>query len=127
MEPETPVARFLAERYPPGSSFVEIGVGSRTETAEELREMGFEVVTTDVEEGVGDVADDIFAPDRDIYREADALYSVRPGEEMQVAAAGLAEGLGLDLVVRPLGTEIAAGRGFELHNVEGRPVYLLEG
>lgn len=119
-----PVAAFLAQTYPAGARFVEIGVGNRSDTADDLRSRGYDVLTTDVRPGLGDATDDVFDPDPDLYRGAAALYLVRPGEEMQPPARRLARRVGADLAVRPLGTEVVGTGDPELHTVDGTPIYL---
>lgn len=119
-----PVAQFLTSRYGEGEPLVEIGVGNRSETAEALRAEGFDVTCTDIEEAEGAVRDDVFDPDTEIYRDAAAMYLVRPGEEMQAAALELAENVGADLAVRPLGTEVISRGDPDLHNLDGTPIYL---
>lgn len=121
-----PVAEFLASRYEPGERLVEVGVGGRTETAEELREEGFSVVVTDKRRLDHAVRDDVFEPDVELYRGASAIYMVRPGEEMQGAALELAREVGCDLVVRPLAGEVLGSGGPDLRNVEGTPLYVWE-
>jgi len=119
-----PVAQFLASRYGEGELLVEIGVGNRSETAEALRAEGFDVTCTDIEEVEGAVKDDVFDPDPEIYRDAAVVYLVRPGEEMQAAAHELAENVGADLAVCPLGTEVTSRGGPDLYNLDGTPIYL---
>lgn len=119
-----PVATLLAQTYPSGARLVEIGVGNRTDTADALRNAGFDVLTTDVRPGLGDATDDVFDPDPELYRGAAALYLVRPGEEMQPPALRLARRVSADLAVRPLGTEVIRTGDPELHTVDGTPIYL---
>lgn len=121
---QDPVAALLAETYPADARLVEIGVGNRSDTADDLRSAGYDVLTTDVEPGHGDATDDVFDPDPALYRDADAIYLVRPGEEMQSAALRLARRVTADLAVRPLGTEVIGTGDPDLHTVEGTPVYL---
>jgi len=88
------------------------------------------IVVTDVEErllGSLRVAkDDIFSPRLDLYRGASLLYSIRPPLEMQLAMGALAASVGADVLVRPLGDEIAELPGFSrrLVNVGEARFYL---
>jgi len=53
------------------------------------------------------VADDIFSPKMEIYRGASLLYSIRPPLELQLAMGQVAARTGADVLVRPLGDEVA--------------------
>lgn len=119
-----PVASFLTRRYPDGSKLVEIGIGNRPDTAEALRNAGYDVVTTDVKPVRDAVRDDVFRPDESLYQGAAAIYLVRPGTEMQAAALHIAHAVSADLVVRPLGNEITGRGDPELVNVDGAPIYV---
>jgi len=48
----------------------------------------------------------------DLYRGASLIYSIRPPLEIQLAMGRLAKKVGAEVMVRPLGDEIASIPGF---------------
>ncbi len=48
----------------------------------------------------------------DLYRGASLLYSIRPPLEMQLAMGRAAARVGADVLIRPLGDEVAELPGF---------------
>ena len=109
------LAEFIVRNYT--GRVVEVGVGHRADVALQLALCpSLSVVVTDVEErllGSLRVAkDDIFSPRLDLYRGASLLYSIRPPLEMQLAMGALAASVGADVLVRPLGDEVAELPGF---------------
>lgn len=106
------LAEFILHRY--RGKVVEVGAGYRTEVAAMLARR-LEVVVTDRVARDGHpavIADDIFAPRKGLYRGASLLYSIRPPLEMQLAMGKLALDIGAEMIIRPLGDEIASLPGF---------------
>ncbi|MHC1630729.1 MAG: UPF0146 family protein [Methanotrichaceae archaeon] len=102
------LAHFILGHY--SGKVVEIGVGKAIEVAVILAK-DLDVVATDKATRIdGDskiIADDIFYPDLDLYRDASLLYSIRPPLEMQIAMGKLALDIGAEIIVRPLMDEVA--------------------
>ncbi len=106
------LAEFILHHY--RGKVVEVGAGDRTEVAAMLARR-LEVVVTDRVARDGHpavIADDIFAPRKDLYRGASLLYSIRPPLEMQLAMGKLALDIGAEMIIRPLEDEIASLPGF---------------
>jgi uncharacterized UPF0146 family protein len=104
------LAEFIRCHYK--GKVVEVGAGFVTDVATRLRTSDLlDLVATDLEkrdlEGITVQADDIFSPRREIYEGASLLYSLRPPLEVQIAMGDLARQIGADVLVRPLGDEIA--------------------
>lgn len=102
------LARHIAATY--DGLIVEIGVGERPELAERLaREPHLDVVATDVEPRSVDAArfvrDDVTDPDLDVYRDAAAIYSLRPPPELHRPIARLAGRVDADAIVVPFGND----------------------
>jgi len=110
------LAQFILDRY--SGKVVEVGAGKATKVARLLAER-LEVVATDKFESetrdgpIKVVGDDIFSPRRDLYEDANLLYSIRPPFEMQLAMGDLARDIGAEVIVRPLADEVAQLPGFE--------------
>ncbi len=106
------LAEFIRCHYK--GKVVEVGAGFVTDVASRLKTL--DLVATDLEkrdlEGITVQADDIFSPRREIYEGASLLYSLRPPLEMQLAMGELARQIGADVLIRPLGDEIAELLGF---------------
>ncbi len=106
------LAEFICCRYK--GKVVEVGAGFVTDVASRLNTLG--LVITDREKidlgGITVQADDIFSPCKVIYEGASLIYSLRPPLEVQIAMGKLAREIGADVLVRPLGDEIAELEGF---------------
>lgn len=106
------LADFILQNYP--GKVVEVGAGFVADVA--LRLTPLRPVITDREKrdlgGISVQADDIFSPSLEIYRGASLIYSLRPPLEVQLAIGDVARKVGADLLVRPLGDEIAELKGF---------------
>jgi len=110
------MAKFILQNYK--GRIVEVGAGYMTDVVSRLKVQNprRDIVATDLEnrdlKGIPVLADDIFSPHREIYEGACLIYSLRPPMEMQIAMGNLAREIGADVMVRPLGDEIAELRGF---------------
>lgn len=106
------LAEFIRCHYK--GKVVEVGAGFVTDVASRLNIL--DLVATDREkrdlEGICVQADDIFSPCREIYEGASLIYSLRPPLEVQIAMGDLAWVIGADVLVRPLGDEVAELEGF---------------
>jgi len=103
------LAEYIAQNYT--GRVVEVGAGHMPDVALAVRARGLDVLLTDREDrlagGLAVVADDIFSPKMEIYRGASLLYSIRPPLELQLAMGQVAARAGADVLVRPLGDEVA--------------------
>ena len=118
------LADFILKNY--SSKVVEVGVGHMPDvTIHLIRPLAppsprsskpLEVVITDREagdlRGLTILEDDIFNPRMEIYRGASLLYSIRPPLEIQIAMGEVAMKVGADVIIRPLGAEVAELKGF---------------
>ena len=124
------LADFILKNY--SGKVVEVGVGHVPDVALHLVQTQqssskvtslsarsskpLEVVITDLDagdlRGVRVLGDDIFNPIMKIYREASLLYSIRPPLEIQIAMGDVAMKVGADIIIRPLGAEVAELKGF---------------
>ncbi len=110
------LAKFILQNY--SGRIVEVGAGHMSALASRLMagDPDLDLVATDIEArdigGIVVLADDIFSPCKEIYKGASLLYSIRPPLEIQVAMGELARELDADVLIRPLGNEIADLRGF---------------
>jgi len=108
------LARFIGMNY--SGRVVEVGVGHVPEVAASLKAQGMDVVLTDKDERIlGTLAvekDDIFSPRLELYEGASLLYSLRPPLELQIGMGVLAARVGADVLIRPLGDEVATLPGF---------------
>lgn len=102
------IAEYIINHY--RNKVIEVGVGSLPHVALLLKDK-LDVVVTDVNEqkyaGVRFCIDDIFNPDKGIYRNASLIYSIRPPIDIQDAIAKIAKEVGSDLIIRPFGNEKA--------------------
>ncbi|MFB6082241.1 MAG: UPF0146 family protein [Halanaeroarchaeum sp.] len=102
----------LAEILADYDRLVEVGIGERTAMAASLVERGSRVTATDVVEravppGVAFVVDDVTDPDPAVYRDADAIYSLRLPPELQRPALAVARAAEADLLFTTLGGDPA--------------------
>ncbi|NYT01419.1 MAG: hypothetical protein GKC10_01495 [Methanosarcinales archaeon] len=106
------LAEFILAHY--CGRVVEVGVGYQGDVACRLQSL--DLVATDRSgrdlDGLTVVGDDVFSPRLELYQGASLLYSIRPPLEIQVAMGRLARQVGADVLVRPLGDEIADLPGF---------------
>jgi uncharacterized UPF0146 family protein len=99
---------------------VEVGAGASWGTP------GCEVLVTDTDPRVlgapaplRAAVDDAFRPQRALYEGAALLLAVRAPEELQVAVAALARAVGADVLLLPLGQELAHLDGWRHEAVQG--------
>lgn len=108
------LAGYIHLHYP--GRVVEVGAGRVADVAAGLKARGVSVILTDKEERtVGALAveeDDVFSPRLELYRGASLLYSIRPPLELQIGMGILAARIGADVLIRPLGDEVAELPGF---------------
>lgn len=123
-------ADFIASRVPRGK-VVELGIGFQFKVALRLKELGFRVLAIDwnekaVEaakrEGIEAIRDDLFSPILNLYRDAVAIYSVRPTPEIVGPILDLGERLGLPVFILPLAGDTMP-RTMKLINYRGLAIY----
>jgi uncharacterized UPF0146 family protein len=104
------LAQFILSNYPAGARIVEVGIGHHPDIALLLKD-NFDLVCTDVTDpgtpGIRFVRDNIYRPDRELYKGAVLVYSIRPPPDMQVPLAEVASAAGADLIIRPFSSEHA--------------------
>jgi uncharacterized protein len=101
---------YLSRRY---RRVVEVGIGTYSRVACALRDRGLIVIATDINPraaGVPVVRDDLWEPRLEVYRDAQAIYAIRPPPEVLPPLKELARRLGADLVVKPLAGEPCDGQ-----------------
>ncbi|RQW78926.1 MAG: hypothetical protein EHM14_10440 [Methanothrix sp.] len=108
------LAEYIRRNY--SGRVVEVGVGYLPDVAAILKAGGMDVQLTDKEaRTLGHLAaekDDIFSPRLDLYLGASLLYALRPPLELQIGMGEMAGRIGADVLVRPLGDEVATLPGF---------------
>jgi uncharacterized UPF0146 family protein len=112
---------YLASRY---RRVVEVGIGTYSRVACALQERGLTVTATDINPrmaAVPVVRDDLWEPRLDVYRDAQAIYAIRPPPELLPPLKALARRLAVDLIIKPLAGEPCDGR---LVSTAGRFFYL---
>jgi uncharacterized protein len=124
------LAEYICTHY--SGRVVEVGAGYVSDVALTLNFRGLDVAATDKEErfldGLHVEKDDIFSPRLELYEDACLIYSLRPPLEMQIAIGDLACRIGADILIRPLGDEVAQLPGFvrRLANAGEARFYLFE-
>jgi len=127
-------AEFLAGEVPKGK-IVELGIGFQFKVALRLKELGYDVLAVDwnpgsvkkaKELGINAVRDDLFNPRLELYRNANALYSVRPPPEIVRPILNLGKRLGLPVYILPLAGDTMP-RGMRLVNYRGLAIYVAKG
>ena len=107
------IADFILRTY--SGMVVEVGTGFVPEVAL-LLSRHLLVIATDKERrkvgGLSIEGDDIFEPRKELYLGASLLYSIRPPVEVQMAMGNLAKEIGADILIRPIGNEVADLPGF---------------
>ncbi|HYR03410.1 MAG TPA: UPF0146 family protein [Syntrophobacteria bacterium] len=101
---------YLASRY---RRVVEVGIGTYSRVACALQERGLTVTATDINPrtaAVPVVRDDLWKPRLELYRDAQAVYAIRPPLELLPPLKELAGRLGVDLIVKPLADEPCDGQ-----------------
>jgi hypothetical protein len=101
---------YLSRRY---RRVVEVGIGSYPGVARALQDRGLTVTATDIDprtEEVPVVRDDLWEPRLEVYRDAQAIYAIRPPPELLPPLKELARRLAVDLIVKPLAGEPCDGQ-----------------
>ena len=112
LEGASEIAEFILKNY--SGNVVEVGAGFVDDVASRLKTL--DVIATDTSSyRLGSMIiekDDIFSPRMGLYTGASLLYSIRPPLEVQLAMGMLALKIGADVLIRPLGDEVADLPGF---------------
>jgi uncharacterized protein len=102
---------YIAVKY---TKAIEIGIGHFPDVAYSLIARQLDLLATDIlpfeYQGLTVVMDDVTAPDLDVYKNVNVLYSMRPPSELVPYMVRLAEKLSADLIVKPLSAEYLNGR-----------------
>jgi hypothetical protein len=101
---------YLSRRF---QRVVEVGIGASSGVACALQKRGLTVTATDINPQVQEIPvfrDDLWDPRIELYRNAQALYAIRPPPELLPPLKDLARRLAMDLVVKPLAGEPCDGR-----------------
>jgi len=123
------IVKFITENY--FGKVVEIGVGLHYNVAIKLSRY-FKVIVTDIidvdqiDEKIGGlyVKDDISNPRLSIYAGASLIYSIRPPIEIQTDILNLADKVGSNSLIRPLGSEVVNDIRLKLKNF-GRAAFYI--
>ncbi len=117
-----PIAEYVSKFY--SGKVVEVGIGYNWKVALRLKDLGFEVVATDlkpIDVPVEFYVDDVTDPKVEIYEGASLIYTIRPPPEIVPYILRIAEVVKSDVIVRPFGNEFYDGR---LINYKGERFYL---
>jgi uncharacterized UPF0146 family protein len=101
---------YLSRRY---RRVVEVGIGTYFRVACALQDRGLTVTATDINPrtaAVPVVRDDLWEPRLEVYRDAQAIYAIRPPPELLPPLKELARRLAADLIVKPLAGEPCDGQ-----------------
>ena len=101
---------YLSRRY---RRVVEVGIGAYSRVACALQDRGLTVTAIDINpqtDKVPVVRDDLWNPRLEVYRDAQAIYAIRPPPELLPPLKELARRLAVDLIVKPLAGEPCDGR-----------------
>lgn len=100
------IADYIVQKY---RKVAEIGIGHAPRTAFSLKMRGLDVFATDTcplkYEGLDVVIDDITSPCRDIYRDRELIYSMKPPLELIPYMLCLAREITADVIVKTLSSE----------------------
>ena len=103
-------AEFIARETKPGAKIIEAGIGKERTVFNILRSHGFDVLAFDLnagEESRGSTAKIAKlsakeALEKGLFSKAEAIYAIRPNEELLSELIKIAEKLKIKLIVRPL-------------------------
>ncbi|MCS7121225.1 MAG: UPF0146 family protein [Archaeoglobaceae archaeon] len=119
------LAEYIALRW---KKVAEIGIGNYFEVAKKLKEIGIEVLATDVIErkvpnGIKFFVDDVTNPKIEIYRGVELIYSIRPPIELYKPITNLAKRLKVSCIIKPLSGEFPGFLEGKLINYKGLSFY----
>ena len=125
------IANYIAKNYPTAAKIVEVGVGRVPDVAAELQRLlpACEKIVTDIAEPpalpeqVKFLRDNITKPNLRIYEGTALIYAVHPPPELQPYLLKVAQGVGADLLIKPLAGESMSLRGGKLINYQGVAFY----
>jgi uncharacterized UPF0146 family protein len=106
------IGKYIAAHY---RDVIEVGIGNNPAAAVIARDSGTRVRATDIRPvetppGIIFYRDDIFSPELSLYRDADLIYAIRPGEELVPPMIAVARAANADLLVYHLGFECCSVR-----------------
>jgi uncharacterized UPF0146 family protein len=118
---------YIGRNYGHAHNIVEVGVGTFSEVAQDLQNLNFNIIMTDIIPSPDIIQDDICHPDLKIYKGAELIYSIRPPEELHPCLVRVAGEVGADLIIKPLSTDsINSEEKFKLINYEKAVFYELK-
>lgn len=102
-------AEFIAKELKSGAKIIEVGIGREKSVFNILRSRGFNVVAIDLNADKGESPRNscIFklrveeAFKKGFFRGAEAIYAIRPNEELLSSLIEISKNLGIKLAVRP--------------------------
>ena len=100
-------AEYVLTNFPGAKKVVEVGIGWDRSVYDELKSsFDGELMATDINPGFQDVVkDDITAPNMELYKGSDLIYSIRPPPELYPYLKDTAAHIGAHLIIRPLTTD----------------------
>ena len=116
---------YIGRNYGHAHNIVEVGVGTFSEVAQDLQNLNFNIIMTDIIPSPDIIQDDICHPDLKIYKGAELIYSIRPPEELHPCLVRVAGEVGADLIIKPLSTDsINSKEKFKLINYKKAVFYV---
>jgi uncharacterized UPF0146 family protein len=107
MLPDTPdIVQYITANYRDAGKIVEIGIGAEDSVYKALKKViDAEIIAVDVQPSSEIRFDDVFKPEREKYRSASLIYTIRPNPEIIPRIQKIAQAAGADLLIRPLSTD----------------------
>ncbi len=103
---------YIGRNYGHAHNIVEVGVGTFSEVAQDLQNLNFNIIMTDIIPSPDIIQDDICHPDR-------------PPEELHPCLVRVAGEVGADLIIKPLSTDsINSKEKFKLINYKKAVFYV---
>ena len=116
---------YIGRNYGHAHNIVEVGVGTFSEVAQDLQNLNFNIIMTDIIPSPDIIQDDICHPDLKLYKGAELIYSIRPPEELHPCLVRVAGEVGADLIIKPLSTDsINSKEKFKLINYKKADFYV---
>jgi uncharacterized UPF0146 family protein len=118
---------YIGRNYDHAHKIVEVGVGTFSEVAQDLENLNFNIIMTDIIPSPDIIQDDICHPDLKIYKGAELIYSIRPPEELHPCLVKVARDVESDLIIKPLSTDsINSKEKFKLINYKKAVFYVMK-
>ncbi|MBU4536327.1 MAG: hypothetical protein KKF16_11130 [Euryarchaeota archaeon] len=100
-------AVYIANKCSPSDKVVEVGVGKFNQVSNYLKEhYKIIIILTDIKPShQGVVEDDITKPQKNLYKNARLIYSIRPPGELHQPLMDISDKTGAILIIKPLTNE----------------------